>query len=70
MSKAHCSLYTVHLGGTKMYQDGEGVILVEQYEEGYCEICGTMSNLPKCESKTFEVGGDAQAITYTKVEVG
>jgi hypothetical protein len=33
MSEAHYSPYTVHPGGTKMYCDVKGVILVEQYEK-------------------------------------
>jgi hypothetical protein len=70
MSEAHCSPYTVHLGGTEMYRDVKRVILVEQYEEGHCEVCGTMSNLPISEGKTSKADRNAQAVTCTEVEVG
>jgi hypothetical protein len=54
MSKAHHSPYTVHLGGTKMYCDVKGVILVEQYEEGHCEVCRIVFDLPTSKGGTSE----------------
>jgi hypothetical protein len=59
MSKAHYSPYTVHPGGTKMYCDVKGVILVEQYEKGHCEVCGVVLDLPTSEGGASEAGGDA-----------
>ena len=42
---------------------------MEQYEEGHCEVCRAMSNLPTSEGRVLEASGDAQAIAYTEVEV-
>ena len=43
---------------------------MEQYEEGHCEVCGAMSNLQTSGGRASDAGGDAQAVAYTKVEVG
>ena len=59
MSEAHHSSYTMHPGGTKMYRDVKMVILVEQYEEGHCEVCGAMFNLPTSEGGASETSRDA-----------
>jgi hypothetical protein len=59
MSKAHHSPYTVHPRGTKMYRDVKGIILVEQYEEGHCEVCRVVFDLPTSEGRTSEAGRNA-----------
>jgi hypothetical protein len=63
-SPVHCTSWR--------YQDvqgREGVILVEQYEEGHCKVCGAMFNLPTSEGKALEACRDIQTIAYTEVEV-
>jgi hypothetical protein len=32
---------------------------MEQYEEGYCEVCGAMFDLPASEGEASETGKDA-----------
>jgi hypothetical protein len=58
MSEAHHSPYAVHPGGTKMYRDVKGVILVEQYE-GHCKVCIAVFDLPASEGGASETGVDA-----------
>ena len=55
MSEAQHFLYIVHLGGTKMYRDVKGVISMEQYEEGHCEVCRAVFNLPASEGGASEI---------------
>jgi hypothetical protein len=43
---------------------------VEQYEEGHCEVCKAVFNLPTSEGGTLEAGRSSQAVAYTKMEVG
>uniref|UniRef100_A0A2N9GJY8 RNA-directed DNA polymerase n=1 Tax=Fagus sylvatica TaxID=28930 RepID=A0A2N9GJY8_FAGSY len=46
LSEAHNTGYTVHPGGTKMYREFEGNLLVEQYEKRNCRICCMMLAQP------------------------
>jgi hypothetical protein len=43
---------------------------MEQYEARYCQVYGTVFNLPTSEGKASEASKDAQAIANTEVEVG
>jgi hypothetical protein len=36
----------------------EGIILVEKYKEGHCEVCGAMLDQPASEDGALETGGD------------
>jgi hypothetical protein len=42
---------------------------VEQYEAGYCEVCGAVFNLPTSDGRESEAGRDAQVVANIEVEV-
>ena len=47
--EAHNTVYTMHLGGNKMYQD-ETVLLVERNEKGCDRVCAQMFDLSASKS--------------------
>jgi hypothetical protein len=68
MSEAHCSPYTVHPGGTKMYRAMKGSYWWNNMKRGYCKVCGAMFNLKTSEGKASKAGRDIEAVANTEVK--
>ena len=68
--EAHNSPFSIHPGGTKMYQDLKQVLSVEKHEERCGWVCEQVLSVSTSKNSPTKDGKDVTTPKYTKVEVG